>query len=473
MKTFTVGRQLLIFVTASLLLFGGLVAGACWVMDRAGRDASVVAGQYLPEMQLAMAFEREILNARIHFIYHVTIRKPGALESGWTRLRKAKELVPQFAKLSEHAALSELRSPAEQLARDMTAYELELESLLRYIDSGATEANELSRRIARWAERGAVVVKAAMDVSTRTGQLTIRDSDRMTAELKHTSFGITLGCFGAVLLGIIGGFLVTRGITKPLRHVTSVLQTTCRNLTVAAQEVSSASESLSTGAAEQAASVEETSASCEQISATSRSSADSAKLLLDKMTASEAHTKTGLRALEAMVVSLAEVSAAGESVSKIIRIIDEIAFQTNLLALNAAVEAARAGHAGMGFAVVADEVRTLAQRSADAAKQTADLIGESGQKSTESREFVEQVVKVMRELADDAVAVRSVATSVSAGSAEQAQGLAHIARAIMQVEAAAQRVAAGSTETAASAEHVRSQIGSMESVVSDLISLVG
>ena len=135
-----------------------------------------------------------------------------------------------------------------------------------------------------------------------------------------------------------------------------------------------ASQTLASGASEQAASVEETSASLEEISSMIRSTADNAEKA--KALAGEAHAvaQTGSRTMVEMTQAMAAIDTSSAEVAKIVKNIDEIAFQTNILALNAAVEAARAGEAGAGFAVVADEVRSLAQRSAAAAKETADKI---------------------------------------------------------------------------------------------------
>src|SRR6516165_355822 len=132
--------------------------------------------------------------------------------------------------------------------------------------------------------------------------------------------------------------------------------------------------------------------------------------------------------LDAMIQAVGEINSSSEKISKIIRVIDEIAFQTNILALNAAVEAARAGEAGMGFAVVADEVRNLAQRCAQAAKDTAGLIEESIATSRDGNSRLDQMATSVRGMTESATQVKSLVDEVNLGSQEQARGMEQISR---------------------------------------------
>jgi methyl-accepting chemotaxis protein/methyl-accepting chemotaxis protein-1 (serine sensor receptor) len=170
------------------------------------------------------------------------------------------------------------------------------------------------------------------------------------------------------------------------------------------------------------------------------------------MTEASQRVEEANRNLAQMVVSMTEINASSDKISKIIKVIDEIAFQTNILALNAAVEAARAGEAGMGFAVVADEVRNLAQRCAQAAKDTAGLIEESIAKSNDGKTLVDEV---------------------KLGSEEQARGIEQVAKAITQMEKVTQTTAANAEESASASEELSAQSDTLRAIVARLNGMVG
>jgi methyl-accepting chemotaxis protein/methyl-accepting chemotaxis protein-1 (serine sensor receptor) len=167
-----------------------------------------------------------------------------------------------------------------------------------------------------------------------------------------------------------------------------------------------------------------------------------------------------------------EITGSSDKISKIIKVIDEIAFQTNILALNAAVEAARAGEAGMGFAVVADEVRSLAQRSAQAAKDTSALIEESIAKSNEGGTRLERVAAVIRAITESTVKVKTLVDEVNLGSQEQARGIEQISKAIAQMDQVTQSTAASAEEGASASEELSAQAEAMGHAIQKLTILV-
>jgi methyl-accepting chemotaxis protein len=179
------------------------------------------------------------------------------------------------------------------------------------------------------------------------------------------------------------------------------------------------------------------------------------------------------QSLEQMVVAMGEINTQSGKISKIIKVIDEIAFQTNILALNAAVEAARAGEAGAGFAVVADEVRNLAQRSAQAAKDTAALIEESIAKSNSGQVKVDRVAQAIRTIAEESVEVKALVGELSLSSQEQTRGIEQIAKAITQMERVTQQTAANAEESAAAAEELNAQSQTLMDFVERLTAMVG
>jgi methyl-accepting chemotaxis protein/methyl-accepting chemotaxis protein-1 (serine sensor receptor) len=270
-----------------------------------------------------------------------------------------------------------------------------------------------------------------------------------------------------------GVIWVVRGINTVLQSSIIELSDGAEQVATAAGQVSSSSQSLAQGASEQAASLEETSASSEEINSMARKNTDNSKSTAELLSRSQEKVNQANRYLEDMVVSMDLITDSSGKISKIIKVIDEIAFQTNILALNAAVEAARAGEAGMGFAVVADEVRSLAQRSAQAAKDTATLIEDSITRSGEGKVKVDQVALAIRAVTEDSAKVKVMVDEVSLGSEEQSRGIDQIGRAIGQMEQVTQTNAASAEESAAAAEELSAQSETLKDVISRLNEMVG
>jgi methyl-accepting chemotaxis protein/methyl-accepting chemotaxis protein-1 (serine sensor receptor) len=267
-------------------------------------------------------------------------------------------------------------------------------------------------------------------------------------------------------------FLLVRGLNRVLRQTVSELTEGAGQVASASAQVASSSQALAQGSSEQAASLEETSASSEEITSMTRKNAENSSTAATLMTDVDQRVSDGNQTLEEMMQSMREITGSSDKISKIIKVIDEIAFQTNILALNAAVEAARAGEAGMGFAVVADEVRNLAQRSAQAAKDTASLIEESIAKSNEGSTRLGRVAEVMRAITDSTVKVKTLVDEVNLGSQEQARGIDQISKAITQMDQVTQSTAASAEQGASASEQLSAQAEAMDHAVRKLASLV-
>ncbi len=276
---------------------------------------------------------------------------------------------------------------------------------------------------------------------------------------------------GLAVLLLLSGAAV-RHISRSLRQAAGELAQSSGRMAEAAEQVSGSSQALAQGASEQAASLEETSASAEEINSITRKNADHSHTVAGLMgevsrTIEEANSR-----LERMVASMREIGASGEKISKIIKVIEEIAFQTNILALNAAVEAARAGEAGMGFAVVADEVRNLAQRSAQAARDTAALIEESISTSAEGKIRVDRLVDGFHSITGSTQNAKVLVDEVNQATQEQARGMEEIARAIAQMERVTQQTAANAEQSAAAGQQLSAQSESLRGLVDRLNGLI-
>jgi len=284
---------------------------------------------------------------------------------------------------------------------------------------------------------------------------------------------LIIGVFAASMVLAVVVRWVVKGIIVTLRTATHDLAQGAQHVATASSQVASASQSLSQGATEQAASLEQTSASMEEIASMTRMNAENTHQAAGMMADAEKQVHGANAALSAMVASMSAIKESSDKVSKIIKTIDEIAFQTNILALNAAVEAARAGEAGMGFAVVADEVRTLAQRSAQAAKDTAVLIEESIAKANDGNQKVSLVTSAIAQITESSVKAKGLVDEVSVASRQQSQGIEQVSQAIAQMEKVTQTNAASAEESAAVSQELSAQAEQASSVVKRLMHLVG
>jgi len=330
---------------------------------------------------------------------------------------------------------------------------------------------------AKYVNDGSPVFKAVRDDLAAAVELRTEQSNQLGAQSQQTYGSVRWMMLVLLFASILGGagaaFAIIRSINTALRSAVNELSEGANQVASAASQVASSSQGLAQGSSEQAASLEETSASSEEINSMAQKNTTNSQEAAALVSQSQQKFAETGQSLDQMVAAMSEISAQSEKISKIIKVIDEIAFQTNILALNAAVEAARAGEAGMGFAVVADEVRNLAQRCAQAAKDTAALIEESITKSQDGKAKVDTVAAAIHAVTEQAAQVKTLVDEVNMGSQEQARGLDQISKAIVQMEQVTQKVAANAEESASAAEELNAQSESLKQVVTRLTSMVG
>ncbi len=282
------------------------------------------------------------------------------------------------------------------------------------------------------------------------------------------------GILAATLLFmVIMAWVSIRSARGPLIASISVLRQGVEGVSAASGQLSQSAQSLASSASQQAASLEETSASMEEMAAMTRSTAENASQADHEMKEAQGRVDKAGVGMEAINASMAEMAESGDQISKIIRTIDEIAFQTNLLALNAAVEAARAGGAGAGFAVVAEEVRNLAQRAAQAAKDTQALIEKTVASINRGAQQVSSTLAEFKDVTQSATKVASLLSEISAASAEQAQGINQVTKALGLMDKAVQANAGNSGQTASAAGQLEGEAHNLANVVQDLSRLAG
>lgn len=233
-----------------------------------------------------------------------------------------------------------------------------------------------------------------------------------------------------------------------------------------AKQISDSSVMLSEGSTEQASAIEELSASLEEISSKTEHNAANANKANELTRTVKLKADQGNRQMKEMLKAMEEINTSSNSINRIIKVIDDIAFQTNILALNAAVEAARAGQYGKGFAVVAEEVRTLAAKSADAAKETTDLIENSIRKVSEGTRIASETADSLNEIVASIDQTYDLVSEITAASNEQAVGISQINQGIVQVSEVVQKNSATAEESASASEELASQADLLQDMVS-------
>ena len=266
--------------------------------------------------------------------------------------------------------------------------------------------------------------------------------------------------------------MIVRSVNGPIRTLTSRLTDGAEHTASASSQVTTASQSMADGSSRQAAALEESSASLEEMAGMTRKNAENAQSAKALANQTRVAADAGSVDMKEMKTAMGAIQASSTEVSKIIKTIDEIAFQTNLLALNAAVEAARAGEAGLGFAVVAEEVRSLAQRSVQAARETAQKISDSTAKSEQGARISEKVAKSLDEITAKARQVDELIAEIAVASQEQSQGIDQVSRAVSDMDRVTQANAATAEETSAAASELDNQTSQLKVVIRDLMQMV-
>ncbi len=234
-----------------------------------------------------------------------------------------------------------------------------------------------------------------------------------------------------------------------------------------AQQMAQASQTLAQGASEQASNIEEVSSSMQEMNAMTRQNSATAKEALNLSKESRQTAEKSSASMNKLSDAIQRIKDSSDETSKIIKTIDEIAFQTNLLALNAAVEAARAGEAGKGFAVVAEEVRNLAMRSADAARETSEMIEAAIRNSDDGVNLNQEVTNSLQEMIVQVNKIEELVEDISAASEQQSEGIEQVTNAIEQMTSVTQQNSANSEETASVAEELTSQATVMKEMVAE------
>jgi methyl-accepting chemotaxis protein len=435
---------------------------------------------------------RSLLLARLYALKFLEDNQAEDIQRSRKELRDAMVLLRPMANAIE---APQAARDLQELLEHLDAYQQDFQNVITTINErNDLIDNTLNRLGPQFAE---ALEDAKLKIKAR--------QDELGPQVQSANFWavilISATVLAAVVVGVVLSVVITRSIVRVLGRVIEGLQEGSNQVSETAGAVANASQGLADNSGRQAAAIEETSASLEEIVSLIKQNSDNCKHasgMADQNTAStrEARSlaenalnmaKEGDQAVERMGEAINLIQNSSQETAKVVKTIDDIAFQTNLLALNAAVEAARAGEVGKGFAVVAEEVRNLAQRSAQAAKETADLIEESSKNSQRGVTVSNEVMETFKTIEDT---IQKVAThvaeisaaseeqnqtinSVAAASEEQTSGIDQINDGVNQIDQTTQSNAASAEELAASAEELSGQTEELNGMILDLQTVVG
>jgi methyl-accepting chemotaxis protein/methyl-accepting chemotaxis protein-1 (serine sensor receptor) len=471
----TIGRKLWIAIATMLALGTAITASALYSIKTIGRELDTSAGSTAEQLGLAGDLKAAanimrtgqrgiLLNGFQH-------DSKGAQATRADYDQKKASAVALVARIEPLLARVESRRLVDRLKSDIERHAGSFHQIADLSDAG-----RLRQAAVFYKEQGAPAGAAmeqtasalmaeemqAMRASTEAGRRAVRWAE-ISLAVTSTAGIITL----AAMLVVISG------ITRSLSRLSLELGAGAAEVSSASAQVAASSNRLAKEASSGAAAIEETSAAAKEIVSLARKSADQAKAAANLVDGVNARVSEGNQTLGLMVESMAAITESSGRISKIIKVIDEIAFQTNILALNAAVEAARAGEAGMGFAVVADEVRNLAQRSAQAARDTAALIEDSIAKSNDGGVKLQRVAAVIHGITEDTEKVKMFIDEVSLASLEEARGVDAISKGVGQMEQSTQDTASFSEQSASASEQLSAQAQTLNAIAEQVGAMVG
>ncbi|NQU43804.1 hypothetical protein HQ520_11005 [bacterium] len=393
---------------------------------------------------------------RISAIYFIAFNGDAEWAAYGARLEELEKGIQDWADCTQ--GIAGLEKSAGELRDQVAEYE--------------AAGNLYRQGVVEMREAGTEMAETASQIVGVMGQLQDSLESQMQSIMARTNTIVAVLGLGSIIIGILLAIAITRGIVKQLNRAIDALTSGAEQVASASDQISRASQQLAEGATEQASSLEESSSALEELAGQSRQNAEGARDANGLMEETGKMVGSTQTAMQQMVETMSGIKSSSGKISGIIKTIEEIAFQTNLLALNAAVEAARAGEHGKGFAVVAEEVRNLAQRSAVAARDTAELIQASVEQAGRGSEVVEKAALGIQQVAESSESVGRNVLAIATASNEQSEGINQINNAVAQMDQVTQQVAANAEESASASEELSAQAQQMLGVVSDLVEIV-
>jgi methyl-accepting chemotaxis protein len=471
MKKLTIGKRIGLGTTILCTLIVAISLFAITQMRGLNKISDSIVQDSLPGLIYAGKINGDQADTQIANWRFLNEKNPEVRKSIRAELAEGdRALAETMAKYGASVFSDEDRKNLDALKNAEADYSRQREQMLTLAESNKEAAvalmtGSLAHAYTEFSKAGDVLLTYNSKLGEDRGK-------ELAARVKRDNQILTIIGALALLTGIVSSVWIIRSINHALREIAAQIFGGANETASASSQISSASQSLAEGASAQAAALEETSASLEEMSSMTKRNAENAQSAKTAANQTRAAADNGAEKVKALVASMDQINAASGEIVKILKNIDEIAFQTNILALNAAVEAARAGQAGAGFAVVADEVRSLAQRCAQAARETATKIEDNVSKSRQGSAISAEVATNFLEVQQQIKTLQQVVGEIATASHEQSDGIAQLNTAVAQMDKVTQNNAASAEETASASEELNSQAVALKDVVAELNQLV-
>jgi len=473
MKSWTIKKRIISGFAAILVLVAVLAIASAVVLRSVKTEADFMSTKVTPELILMGKVKATTSDIEIEVLRYLIAKTPESrkkVEDGILALRsEVLTNLDEYKKLISDPKQKELYNQLEQAQGTYVAARAQMFDL----GNAGKEDEALTYAVANVRPAYQAyqdIVEKLVDFSFNQARSSSETSQTAAKRANLLTMSLSLA---VIVLGVVFAATIVVGLSRVLTRVASSLRDGSNQVASAAGQVSAASQTLAEGASEQAASLEETCSSLEEMASMTKRNSENSEKANDLAKRARTAADKGAEDMVSMSAAMEAIKTSSDDIAKIIRTIDEIAFQTNILALNAAVEAARAGEAGMGFAVVADEVRNLAQRSAQAAKETASKIESAIGKTAQGVDISGKVGEALREIVAKVRQVDELVAEVTSASREQTQGITQINTAVAQMDKVTQSNAASAEESASAAEELNAQAETMKTSVAELLQLVG
>lgn len=474
LRNTTVRKRILILTTIASFITLSIGGVAVFSLHTIDKNEARLTNLFMNAWGTSAAFERAVRVSAFELQQYELTGDDAMYESAVSRFTKINGEIGELVDYSQRFDVPFIDEQLVGMQEASDQYQHDMKEFYRVSElSGGESTPDL------------IAAKSAFDASYQDlldRSLLAHDSSEEGArELATKSSSITskyswiINILSVVtILGtLFTGLFISTGLINTLKNIVQRISEGSEQVHSSSEFLTDASQRLAESSSEQAANLEETTSSLEEMASQIKSTADNSHQAENVMNEAKALVESGVESMQKVTLAMEEIKKSSQETSKIIKTIDDIAFQTNLLALNAAVEAARAGESGKGFAVVAEEVRNLAQRSAEAARSTSELIQKSQANSESGSEVAQEASDSLRQIQESSAQVATLIVEISAASKEQASGIDHMTTAMNEMDSVVQSNAAASEESASSAEELSSQANELQRIIAELNALAG